>query len=196
MSGFIPAFEAETILSDSIPGTYLFRLSKSNFSSFALALVSKDGKVKQTLLETNKDQSGVISFGDSSFHSLTEFAKSQAKLVYPAKYCWLGIKDDDLMEEEDDGLVDVRVDTKKEKKNSIFIPRSVGSSHSDFCIVCLVNPLQIVFLECGHVSCCKSCAGNLVYCPMCKSKIERSVQIIKKTAKSNVYGSNPVHLVL
>ena len=184
MAGFIPAFEAESVLADSIPGSFLFRISKSNLTAFALAIVGNDGKVKHTLIETNQKQDGSLLIANTLYNSLSEFAKSMnKKLIYPGRHCWMGCEEDDveLVVETNDHLVDVRVDTIKEKKNSIFSPKN--GLFGDSCIVCLINPLQTVFLECGHISCCKSCAANLAFCPMCKKKITRVVEIKKKCQK-------------
>ncbi|XP_033740988.1 baculoviral IAP repeat-containing protein 2-like [Pecten maximus] len=44
------------------------------------------------------------------------------------------------------------------------------------CKVCLQAPVSIVFLPCGHLSCCAECAPALKNCPICRSNIKGSVK--------------------
>lgn len=48
---------------------------------------------------------------------------------------------------------------------------------SDSCAVCMDAPINAVFLECGHVSCCFACAGTLKSCPICRKPIARIIQL-------------------
>jgi E3 ubiquitin-protein ligase MUL1 len=45
------------------------------------------------------------------------------------------------------------------------------------CIICFENPRNTVFLECGHVACCKLCSMRLVDCPICRQRIVRVIEI-------------------
>jgi hypothetical protein len=47
----------------------------------------------------------------------------------------------------------------------------------DLCVVCLDAPRNTVFLECGHVACCKKCSKKLVDCPICRQRITRVIEI-------------------
>nr|AIZ98906.1 inhibitor of apoptosis proteins 2 [Azumapecten farreri] len=44
------------------------------------------------------------------------------------------------------------------------------------CKVCLEAPVSIVFLPCGHLSCCGECAPALKNCPICRANIKGSVR--------------------
>ncbi|EFA82212.1 RING zinc finger-containing protein [Heterostelium album PN500] len=48
-----------------------------------------------------------------------------------------------------------------------------GLSDKDLCVVCMDNPINTVFLECGHLSCCSKCSGKLKICPLCRQNISR-----------------------
>ena len=43
------------------------------------------------------------------------------------------------------------------------------------CRVCLENPLEVIFLNCGHISCCGNCAAAIMTtnarCPICRQTI-------------------------
>lgn len=41
------------------------------------------------------------------------------------------------------------------------------------CKICMDAEVGIVFLPCGHISCCPNCASGLDLCPMCRNPIER-----------------------
>ncbi len=49
------------------------------------------------------------------------------------------------------------------------------------CIVCMDRKVETVFLECGHLACCKECAKKLQGhpCPICRSRISRFVVIFR-----------------
>lgn len=51
---------------------------------------------------------------------------------------------------------------------------------SNICKVCLNEEKQCLFMPCFHCACCKKCAYELNWCPVCRKKI---------TAKINVYMS-------
>ncbi|XP_022244337.1 E3 ubiquitin-protein ligase LRSAM1-like isoform X2 [Limulus polyphemus] len=43
------------------------------------------------------------------------------------------------------------------------------------CVVCLESESAVIFLPCGHVCCCWTCAEPLVNCPMCRSYIQNKL---------------------
>jgi len=49
------------------------------------------------------------------------------------------------------------------------------------CVVCLVNPREVVLLECGHVCVCADCLdklpGDPLVCPVCRSEVTRCLPI-------------------
>ena len=42
------------------------------------------------------------------------------------------------------------------------------------CKVCKDSPLKVVFLPCGHLATCESCAGQLATCCICRAQIVRT----------------------
>jgi len=49
----------------------------------------------------------------------------------------------------------------------------------DICTVCMDRRIQTVFLECGHLACCKECSKRLSDCPICRLAISRVVFIYR-----------------
>lgn len=44
------------------------------------------------------------------------------------------------------------------------------------CKICMDNEVGIVFLPCGHLATCVTCAPNLEDCPVCRSSIKATVR--------------------
>jgi len=44
------------------------------------------------------------------------------------------------------------------------------------CRVCMDQEINTVFLPCGHLSCCESCAKSLTDCPICRNVIRGTVK--------------------
>ncbi|XP_048414687.1 E3 ubiquitin-protein ligase LRSAM1 isoform X2 [Stegostoma tigrinum] len=47
------------------------------------------------------------------------------------------------------------------------------------CVVCLDCESQMIFLPCGHVCCCQTCAAGLYACPLCRKDIEQKVRMYR-----------------
>ncbi len=47
------------------------------------------------------------------------------------------------------------------------------------CVVCMDRPIETVFLECGHLACCRACAAPMQLCPICRRPIARVVQTFR-----------------
>ncbi|XP_045878852.1 E3 ubiquitin-protein ligase LRSAM1 [Meles meles] len=45
------------------------------------------------------------------------------------------------------------------------------------CVVCLEREAQMIFLNCGHVCCCRQCSGPLRTCPLCRQEIARCLRL-------------------
>jgi len=62
-------------------------------------------------------------------------------------------------------------------------PNQERTSNSDQnqCVICFDAMITTVFLECGHVACCKKCASLLNQCPICRRYISRVVDIYMAT---------------
>lgn len=50
--------------------------------------------------------------------------------------------------------------------------REKNLSEVQLCVVCTVNPKEIIILPCGHVCLCEDCSDNINdHCPVCREKI-------------------------
>lgn len=48
------------------------------------------------------------------------------------------------------------------------------------CVICLDLQCEVIFLPCGHLCCCSTCADKVsAGCPMCRSSIDRKVRIVQ-----------------
>lgn len=172
IAGFISAEEAEHHLKKRDPNTFLLRFSKSEISSFALAYVSKDRVVKHTLLKTLYPHT--VTMGSKSYSSIFDFLeKNNNRLQYGANYCWLGSLDDKKQKMEEEMASD-----------SVYKPpvHECDSSEkiSSNCIICMDAPQETLFLECGHMCCCKACSNKLNgECPVCRQVITRIVPVFQ-----------------
>lgn len=45
------------------------------------------------------------------------------------------------------------------------------------CRICLLNPTNIVFINCGHMLSCHDCARKITICPLCRSTIKVNQRI-------------------
>ncbi|XP_053672374.1 mitochondrial E3 ubiquitin protein ligase 1 [Anopheles nili] len=46
-------------------------------------------------------------------------------------------------------------------------------SEDQLCVVCIVNPKEVICLPCGHVCLCENCAQKIsLHCPVCRTVIE------------------------
>ena len=172
-------------LKDKPSGTFLIRFSKSKIENFALAFVASDAKVKHSLI-TTKSPFGIEVQSSScprggSYNNISDFVNAHAaKLSNPSKFSWLGSSED---HPQSNSALPQSEGEQSAKKNSIFSPpveMSKDQAGDDGgCVVCMDNPVQTVFLECGHVSCCKECAPKLKRCPICRSVIDRWIPIFR-----------------
>lgn len=48
------------------------------------------------------------------------------------------------------------------------------------CVICFDLQCDVIFLPCGHLCCCSTCADKVFAgCPMCRSPIERKVRVVQ-----------------
>uniref|UniRef100_A0A6B2LWW0 RING-type domain-containing protein n=1 Tax=Arcella intermedia TaxID=1963864 RepID=A0A6B2LWW0_9EUKA len=45
------------------------------------------------------------------------------------------------------------------------------------CVVCLTDKKAMVFVPCGHMSCCVNCSGRVSTCPVCRAAISQKVKV-------------------
>ena len=44
------------------------------------------------------------------------------------------------------------------------------------CVICMEADIQVVFVPCGHIVCCASCAEHQQACPTCRADIVQRVR--------------------
>ncbi|XP_078282283.1 E3 ubiquitin-protein ligase LRSAM1 isoform X4 [Rhinoraja longicauda] len=47
------------------------------------------------------------------------------------------------------------------------------------CVICMERESQMIFLNCGHVCCCSTCAMELHTCPLCRRDIQQKIRIYR-----------------
>ena len=169
LAGFISAEEATWHLKEREPGTFLLRFSKSEVTSFALAYVNERKTVQHALLKTVPPHT--ISVGPATFDNIEQFLEKQKhKLITPAHYCWLGAL------EEDQSPQKQRIDT-------VYTPapeeEKASENDESRCIICMDRGQEVIFLECGHLCCCRDCALRIDQCPVCRQHISRVIPVYK-----------------
>ena len=58
-------------------------------------------------------------------------------------------------------------------------PEELKAQDSELCNICMVNPIDCLILECGHMCTCLICAEALLKCPICRQQISRIVKAFK-----------------
>lgn len=61
-------------------------------------------------------------------------------------------------------------------------PRLVQIHIEDNCCICFENESNVLFVPCGHLSCCKTCSSKIQSCPLCKVGI-RSIYRLNHDTK-------------
>jgi len=64
-----------------------------------------------------------------------------------------------------------------EQKESTPTPDPSSAKTEEECIICMEGFIETVFLECGHMACCRNCAKSCVNCPLCRRPISRVVNV-------------------
>ncbi|XP_073170569.1 E3 ubiquitin-protein ligase LRSAM1 isoform X2 [Lepidochelys kempii] len=49
------------------------------------------------------------------------------------------------------------------------------------CVVCMEQEAQMIFLNCGHVCCCRTCCEALHTCPLCRTDIVQRIRIFRSS---------------
>ena len=76
----------------------------------------------------------------------------------------------------------------RKKKNEIPIPephyKVIPSAppfedEEDLCKICMINELECVFYDCGHMISCMNCYIGLTRCPVCQNSIIQPIRVFK-----------------
>lgn len=71
------------------------------------------------------------------------------------------------------------LDTKQNCSGVLNVDEKESTNVEGECVICMDEKSEVVFVPCGHMCCCHSCAQNeLEDCPMCRTKIERTIRVI------------------
>ena len=58
-------------------------------------------------------------------------------------------------------------------------PEELKAQDSELCNICMVNQIDCLFLECGHMCTCLICAKEIFKCPICRQQISRIVKAFR-----------------
>lgn len=71
------------------------------------------------------------------------------------------------------------LETKQNCSGILNVDEKESTNVEGECVICMDEKSEVVFVPCGHMCCCHSCAQNeLEDCPMCRTKIERTIRVI------------------
>jgi len=161
LCGFVPAIEATHLLQGKPPGTYLIRFSKTHLGSFAVTFVDSRGKIKHCLLYSVQPAGVTLKNPPQVYPSLMHFASSHAnKLKFPLGTKWSEEASDScprLQHPPQPTPAALSTPPNGQGGHSPSPTRKHGDDgwglpvtpHEDLCSVCLDNPPETVFLECG-----------------------------------------------
>ncbi|XP_037825517.1 mitochondrial E3 ubiquitin protein ligase 1 [Lucilia sericata] len=66
----------------------------------------------------------------------------------------------------------IRETLEKERKERRAKSRPVNLTPDQLCVVCNINPKEVIILPCGHVCICEDCSEKIkMTCPVCRGKI-------------------------
>ncbi|KAI8123418.1 Mitochondrial ubiquitin ligase activator of nfkb 1-A [Lucilia cuprina] len=66
----------------------------------------------------------------------------------------------------------IRETLEKERKERRAKSRPVNLTSDQLCVVCNINPKEVIILPCGHVCICEDCSEKIkMTCPVCRGKI-------------------------
>ena len=180
--------------------------SQSHIEAFALTFVDKTSQIKHSLLYTQKPCGITVKSLDTVYENLLQFVLSHPnKLTTPAGYFWHGstfffsadsgngsssssssssnsASEDSSNSNSEPGSSILQSNTSPSRKTIFEPPLPPREDVEDpkkreDCIVCMAAAVDTVFLECGHVGCCQSCAVKCTTCPVCRRPITRVVPI-------------------
>jgi len=179
LSGLTPAIEADQLLRGKSPGTYLIRFSKTQVGSYAVTFTDSKGGVRHVLLFSVQPAGVTLRNPPEVYSSLTNFARTHInKLKAPVGNEWLNHENGKLIKDHNESLID-SPDIKRQTGTTLLEPFPPQPKPGEVmtCTVCMDERIQTVFLECGHLACCKNCSSKLRDCPICRQQISRVVTI-------------------
>ena len=83
-----------------------------------------------------------------------------------------------IEESEEDSEYSVYSEEEEGEEEQIINTEQIFKS--DECVICLTNPSNVLFCDCGHIPICEKCdkTKSLINCPICKTKttIKRMIE--------------------
>lgn len=89
----------------------------------------------------------------------------------------LGKKEAEQMGPRKEVSADVDRAVKEDQQDVVTETKTKGDDENELCVICLDEAIATVFLECGHMACCRNCSGMMVRCPLCRRPISRIVNV-------------------
>ena len=131
---------------------------------------------KQTLdLYKPKNTSPVLYAEDSDQsktrkkRTLTPKAKARRHRIEMFKKQWKPKNHVTNQQQQDDNLVSPEMKLLEEELEDL--------EDANLCKLCVDNPLEVVFLPCGHFSTCFECSIKMINCPVCRVQIVKTVLV-------------------
>jgi len=190
LAGFVTVFETSHMLEGKPRGSFVMRFSKSRPDAFGVALVTPDGRVMHSLLGTQQPAGIVVRKPDGSstvFSNLMElYRANERKLAAPlgpgtVVAVELGLRPRACETAAVEAAQTAEEGDRKAADSSVFAPASAAGQEtkpkSQMCVVCMDAAVETVFLECGHICCCRACSTKLSKCPICRKDIMRFVPV-------------------
>ncbi|XP_041352542.1 uncharacterized protein LOC121371006 isoform X2 [Gigantopelta aegis] len=138
-----------------------------------------DGSLCDTITEyvgeTNEEHSdAVMSMGAG--HSRLQAAKSDANNSIESSYYSLPARLQSGSSDTSAMTPSMNDKNSDEEERDRIMEENRQLRDEMMCKICLENPINIVFLPCGHYCTCAMCAPALASCPICRSVIRGSVR--------------------
>jgi hypothetical protein len=63
----------------------------------------------------------------------------------------------------------------KEILNKETVPFNIYKEEE--CVICMSNPVQYIFSQCGHACCCINCGNKIINCCVCRKRIINKISL-------------------
>lgn len=174
LGGFVPAFEASNLLLSQPKGSFMIRFSKTQPGSFAVTFVDNNEHIRHCLLHHVEPAGLTLRNPPDIFRSLTDFvSKHSERLKFP---CGTEIQSKRTNIKKN-AHTDPSLTEKLLQTVTPMTEEGKDQQEPKVCTVCMDRPIEVVFLECGHMACCKECSPKMTNCPICRNKIVRCIQV-------------------
>lgn len=115
---------------------------------------------------------------DGAMHTDDSLSKGVSKVISKALQRALNGENNDNLEnlpKGDEGEL-AQAKTTENSTNLSLEEENRMLKEARMCKICMDAEVGIVFLPCGHLTTCITCATNLQYCPLCRCTIKATVR--------------------